>query len=374
MTDINDLNNILYFGAAFAIVLIILAIAKSYVTTHRRIPDVSIRYRTHYNKSTSEIASDLEEIKSMLLVSAPGANVNMTDDIDDAISSLNKFIQENPRLNSQALCALEMHTDIINTELIDSVTPDVSSYSKSYNSILDFDEEERDMHMDPRAHLNYLIKNINIAIKLLRKNVCNNGYLDLSKLRNILYKLNAQVSHKGSMHYGNKYIGYNTDPYTRYDKPPSVPLFASIMSTVEPFESRPSRITPLQSTDRLEFSADYTAPHPSYVAADGSFEGTVERDIGTGNPQGQIISLTPDPSHYYTVRSGACGGLTPSDDQFMSQCVGPDIQLEQALNGNASSMLDCIGDCTSEPNYFRWYKQLDMTSAGTDAHGIEDYN
>lgn len=371
MTDTNDLNNILYFGAAFAIVLIILAIAKSYITTHRRIPDVSIRHRTHYNKSTSEIANDLEKIRSMLLVSAPGTNANMTDDIDDAISSLNKFIQENPRLNSQALCTLEMRDDIINTELIDSVTPDVSSYSKSYNYILDFDEEERDMHMDPRAHLNYLIKNINIAIKLLRKNVCNNGYLDLSKLRNILYKLNAQVSLKGSMHYDNKYIGYNTDPYTRYDKPPSVPLFASIMSTAEPFESRPSRIT---HKGMSALQSDYTSPHISYIAADGSFEGTVERDISMGNPQGQIINRTSDPSHYYTVRAGACGGLTPSDDQFMSQCVGPDLQLELALNGNASSMLDCIGDCTGEPNYFRWYKQLDMTSAGTDAHGIEDYN
>jgi hypothetical protein len=270
---------------------------------------------------------------------------------------------------------LELRNDIVNTELINSITPDVNAYAASYKTLLDYDEEERVMHVDPKAHLEFLIKNINIAVNLLKKTVCNNGYLDLSKLRNILYKLNAQVAKKGRMHIANDAIVYDKAPYMRYDTPPSVPLFASIMSTSEPFEDKPvniraaSRIegmTPLQSTDRLIYTNDYTAPHMPYQPLDGSFEGSTNRDIMNGLPIGNTISRTSDPSHYYTVRSGACGGTTPSDDQFMSQCLGKDLQLESALNGDPSSMLDCIGgSCTSDANYFRWYKQLDETLANT---------
>ena len=386
MSEENSLTTFLYFGSTVAIILIILTMLQLYHfgKNNNAVSDIAARHMRYYNKSPGEIAYDLEEIRDLLLKSSRGINHrdDLRADIDSAIESLAAFINENPKLNSTTLCSIEMKNNLINTEMDNSITYDDNAYAKSYNHILEFDEEERNMHDDPREHLKFLIKNINIAINLLKGSVCNNGYLNINKLKQILYKLNDQIVSTGSMHYKGKSIVYNKDPYTRYDKPPSVPLFASITSTSEPFDSRPTMLrsqytegmTQLQSTDRIAFTNDYTAPHAPYMPGDGSFEGTVEQDINSGRPFGQMINRTSDPSHYYTVRSGSCGGTTPSDDQFLTQCLGKDIQLEQALNGNPSSMLDCIGDCTSEPNYFRWYKQLDATSAGMDAHGIEEYN
>jgi hypothetical protein len=384
MSDEYNLTTFLYFGSMVAIILIILTVLQLYHFGKNRnaVSDIAARHIRHYNKSPSDIARDLEQIRDLLLKSSRGLTENnsLHADIDSAIKSLAAFINENPRLNSTTLCSIEMKNNLINTEMDNSITYDDNAYAKSYNHILEFDEEERNMHDDPREHLKFLIKNINIAISLLKSSVCNNGYLNINKLKQILYKLNDQIVNTGSMHYKGKTITYNKDPYTRYDKPPSVPLFASITSTSEPFDSKPTvlrsglRSQYTENMSQLQFANDYTAPHAPYMPGDGSFEGTVEQDISSGRPFGQMINRTSDPSHYYTVRSGACGGTTPSDDQFLTQCLGKDIQLEQALNGNPNSMLDCIGDCTSEPNYFRWYKQLDMTSAGMDARGIDDYN
>jgi len=379
------LSKWLYFGTALSIILIILTILQlNQISQDYVYSDIATLHMSKYNTSHNDLAYDLEQIRNeLLLLDKYIVDSNdLTPMIDSSIESLAKFINDNPKLNSTALCSIELRDNIINQELDNSITPNENTYAKSYDTILDWGSEEELMHKNSREHLKFLIKNLNIAIGLLRKKVCNNGHLDLSKLRSLLYNLNDQVKKTGMMKYSNAKIVYNKPSYVRYDTPPKIPLFLQTDTSVEPFKnsfknsfnkSKKEAMTPLQSTDRLVYTNDYTVPTPSYKPMDISFEGITERDINNNEEFGHTLNSS-DISHYYTVRSGACGGTTPSDEQFFTQCTGKDLELVSALNGNASKMLDCIGDCTSEPNYFRWYNQLSNTVTGIATHGIEDYN
>jgi hypothetical protein len=104
---------------------------------------------------------------------------------------------------------------------------------------------------------------------------------------------------------------------------------------------------------------------------DNTVEGIAERDIMHHETPGSIISTFPDNSHYYTVRSGACGGTTPSDDDFFKECTAKDLASEDALSGDPDKMLSCVGECNREPNYMNYYSQIAISSAGGDAYGAD---
>ena len=57
-----------------------------------------------------------------------------------------------------------------------------------------------------------------------------------------------------------------------------------------------------------------------------------------------------------------------SSGENSSKCVSREAPLINALNGDASQMLGCVGNCDQEPNYSNWYNKLDV--AEVDTNGI----
>jgi len=416
-------TNCLYIGGALAILLILMIIIR--LCSSRTIRNKSNNDTNMLLVNTEKglvrssnhlIASELERVKALMLRGAAGAQDScddLTPLINNAMQNLAEFIQKNPELDSTDLCSLELKTDLVNQYMSESIDPNPNEYSTSYKSLLNWEEYERELPANAEERLIFLIKNLDIAIKLLRSEVCNNGQLDLSRLYKILVLLNKQICMTGGR--SSSLIPYQEpDTYTRYDKPPPLPLFLKDPNSIEPFESR--AVTPrsrarkgsfaklntkmsnndthpsiqlsnntlkgmksaLISTDRIaplseDGFADYTTLPKEIEVGNYSFEGSVERDILGYKPPGHMIAQMYDPTENFTVLVGACGGKTVPDSHFYQECTGQDLEKINALHGDPRQMLDCIGGCDEEPNYFRWYNKLANSNAGHDSLGVEYY-
>ena len=397
----NDKITSLYIGSALAIVLVLVLVIQLFKQDRKLKRDSDKRYSILVDTpkglvkvDNSALAIELERIKKLLTVNIAGATdrcADLTPMLNTSIRNLAEFIQENPTMNEEALCGLELRAELINSYMVDSIKPDERDYATSYKSITDWEEYERDMPANANERLKFLIGNLDVAIQLLRNDVCNNGRLSLTRLYDLLLRMNEQICIDGSMSDPN--IQYGNPPFNRYDRPPRLPDLVKSSHTVEPFESREvvprhrpekndfgkMKIIPanvrkptfsyLQSTDRLwptdiAGNADYTAPKEVEVG-DRSFEGSVERDILGYKPPGHMISQLYDASEHYTVRVGSCGGKTVSDAALVKECVDPSLSYFKALTGDGSEMLDCVGDCNGDQNSNRWYNKV-RNSTGLD--------
>lgn len=405
MTDTKSLKTtFLYVGASLAILLIILLI----IQMCRKNQKINREFNKRYNvivktpkglvrADNESVANELEIVKDHLYKNAAGAQENcedLTPQINRAMKNLAIFIKDNPADNTEALCSLELKADIVNQYMQDSIVPDQRDWATSYKTLLDWEEYERDLPKHPMERLKYLINNLDIIIKLLRFDLCNNGHIDLEELHKILLTMNVQICKTGSMYAPDgQQIVYGEDPYSRYNRPPPLPLFIKDQYSLEPFDSHAVRPRALPkrgsfakinnslhrppslflSTDRLVPTNDFSGIGETITIGDNSFEGDVERDILGYKPPGQIISQLHDSSDHYTVNVNACGGKTVPDDELIKQCVSRETPLFNALAGDATQMLGCIGDCDKEPNYFNWYNKMDVAERDTNyIYGGED--
>lgn len=434
MSLINDYVFV-YLGSALVIVLILIIIVqlvkrRSFNKDLESDDIYTILVKTDkgvIKLDNKSLIGTLDRIKDNLKKSINGATENRQDlkpAIKKAIQNLAEFIKENPSMNSAALCSLELRADLIDNYMRNSVVPDSQDYIKSYEMLLNWENNERLMAMEPRELLKFLINNLNVAIDMLKYNVCDQGHLNIEALYEILMKLNDQINNSALLHTPGSYVTYSPDPANKYDRPPMIPLIVKDIHSIQPFESRETRhrtrapkgsfsklnimeaknkpnirnnlaegfkvemsdlessvesFSELQSTDRIKFLntsgfADYTVPKREIEVGNQSFEGTVEQDIMGYKPPGHIIHQLYDPTDFYTVRVNSCNGKDVSDDNFMRDCMGYDVKLIDAIAGNPNQMLDCIGDCTSESNYARAYNKYNESSAAYDAYGIDFYN
>ena len=398
----------LYVGSSIVIILLLFLIVQAYYNDEKLIKDINKNYavlvktpKGLVRSDNESVAQELEYVKHLLISNHAGAQtscVNLIPKINTAMKNLAKFIKDNPD-NAKSLCNLELKAEVVNQYLADSITPESRDWRSNYKSLLDWEHYERDLPSNPVEKLNFLIKNIDVAVKLLRFNVCNNGQIDLETLHNILLDLNEQICISGSMYTPDGgQITYGYDPYTKYNRPPPLPLFIQTQSTLEPFENKETEVrslppkgsfgklnikkekfiipyvpSELESDDRLVPTNDFSGVTKEIDVADQSFEGSVERDILGYKPPGHIISQLYDPTDHYTVNVNACGGKIVSDENLIRECVSKDIKLIDALRGDSSKMLDCIGNCDEEPNYYRWYSKLNNAIQDMEfIHGNED--
>jgi len=399
MSDKSLTGNFLYICMALSILLIIMLVVQAFrkdkkvKQTSGKKYAVMVKTPNGLVKSdNATIAEELENLKLQLQQNSAGAQedcVDLTPQINRAMRNLANFIKENPSDNSDALCNIELKADLVNQYMADSITPEPYHYGTSYQSLLEWESYERDLPTHPTERLKYLIKNIDVIIKLLRFEVCDNGQIDLQLLYKILRNMNEQICKTGSMYTPTGVeITYGVDPYNKYNRPPPLPLYLKDQYSIEPFGSRsvspkelPKKgsfgslaknqqvqvdgVDIFQSTDRLVPTDDFSGVTQKIIYGDKSFEGDVERDILGYKPPGHIISQLYDSSDHYTVNVNACGGKIVSDDQLWSQCVSREAPLINALNGDASQMLGCVGNCDQEPNYSNWYNKLDVAEVDT---------
>lgn len=96
-------------------------------------------------------------------------------------------------------------------------------------------------------------------------------------------------------------------------------------------------------------------------ACDTSFEGSIGCDILGYKPPGHIISQLYDKSEHYTVNENSCASNTTLPRETAT-CYLEDVAMRNALDGQPEQMLDCVGDCYREPNYFRWYHKMNTAT------------
>lgn len=401
--------NFVYIGFSFIVILTILIFIQIYKNKNYYVNDkavILIKTPKGIVKSENKkILDELESLKTSLINSSAGVHENcenLTPQINNSIQNLKNFINDNLS-NSELLCNVELKAKLTDQYMNGSITPEPIDWENSYKSLLEWEDTERELPLVAIDRLKYLINNIDIAIKLLRFNVCNNGYVDIEQLHKLLLTLNNQICNTGKMYLpdGNE-ITFKKDPYVIYNKPPPLPLFIRDQYSLEPFETKPNIIRKLpnissfgkitfngqandysninnsdnyngdtskdllQSTDRLVPSNDFSGLTESIEIGDRTFEGSVENDILGYKPPGTIISQLHDSSDNYTVNVNVCGGKIVSDDEIMDKCVSTELPLFEALNGDSSQMLNCIGDCDQEPNYTNWYNKLEIASKDSD--------
>ncbi len=345
---------------------------------------------------SADAATELERIKLALMKNKAGATVKSKDLsklIDQSIHNLTELIQRDPQSNNleDALCKLEFKADVIDQQLADSISPYESEWSTAYKTTLEWEKHEKDMNHDPTKRLEYLIQHLDIAIKLLRNEVCDNGRINLKQLKDILHELNKQIRETGEIP-----IQYGYNPHKRYDRPPPLPLFIKDSVLLEPFaaDEAPARGMPgkrsfgsfevnprdVNSQDtRAYLQREHRARDDSMEDADSQYadpakpfkirntiEGSVEQDILGYKPPGHIMSQLYDKTDHYTVVVNSCLGETPSDDSLYENCTSHDMRLLNALDGNPKQMLDCIGECNSKPNYLRFYNRFPDSIQKTD--------
>lgn len=493
---------LLYFATAFVIILVILLIIRLWFYRYKSCSKLSrnesrargtILIQTNNGVEQvkqKDLAEILARIAEQLEANKAGFTVNRKDsalqrDVDYAISNLRAFLKENPE-NGRALCTLELHTNELAQQMDNSINPTPADWEATYRNLLAHEDDDRDLagNATGEGKLRYLLKHIDLAVRLLRGSVCSvNAQLDVDKLRDLLISMQDQISATGQIE--NPSYTYGVNPFNRYDRPPVLPLFLEDQFSTEPFQSKPNMLharpsraqfgsvgqqlnqsirsvngtAPLDNVNYInepgavntnnanharseKFNRTYTnfvrgvaqesyhagdartknlenfdsmllnevnnlvdksyydmpfskgsmgdqlvpgnitLAGPDYseivdkrVIGDKSLEGTVEQDINGFAPPGHILAQLYDPSDMYTVNSGACAGKVLADDDVVRECIAPGAADWQALAGDATAMLGCVGEnCYSPENYKGWFDAMQDTSAAHDAYGIDYYS
>mgnify|MGYP003450048234 FL=1 len=405
--------------------------------------------------------------KSLTKMSSGNLCESLSPQIKVAMKNLTKFIKQNPPENTNAICNMDLAADLVNQQMDLSVNPDSRDVATAYNTVLEHEKTERDINGSSEDLLKYLLLNIDVVIKMLQFDLCENGVLNLEKLYEILEEMNKRICSIGQTHDKSIYpvdfprYAMSLTRYKEYDNPPNLPLFIQEGPIMEPFQSRMNitrrrnthaminntnqntkynstsdakfegfdqpkslRGTMIVPTDppmspkfnalygmnlensynsKHDFQADALAKDPlswqlpivlsqfpntpappkntirapptqqysiydkynvqnaPTPACDNTFEGSVGCDILGYKPPGHIISQLYDKSEHYTVNNNSCASNT-SMPRETATCYLEDIAMRNALDGSPEQMLDCIGDCYKEPNYFRWYNKMNTAT------------
>ena len=180
----------LYIATAVTIILLI-GLSYQMFKKNEKIVRSSIK---HYNilvnkksdlikANAEETANDLEKIKQKITdVRGIIVSKNYTDKINNVLSNLADFIDSNPSQSYNVLCQLDLRADVLQQEMADYTNGRISK-----DLLSDIDLES------PEQRLDFMLKNIDVTIALLRNNVCSNGYIDLDALENILHAVNKSI-------------------------------------------------------------------------------------------------------------------------------------------------------------------------------------
>jgi hypothetical protein len=198
----------LYFGSTIIVVLILLLFVQLYKRKDVQPIEVLKKYQIVIDtpkglirSSNIRAAHELSIVRDQLIKkvqSTPNSCLTLVPLIQKSITNLFKFINENPRINSEALCKFELRSDLVTQAMNDSVTPRALDWESTYKTIVEWEEKENDMKINPRGRLVYLIKNIDIVVAMLRNDICDYGRINLTKLYEILTELNTQLCKNGS--------------------------------------------------------------------------------------------------------------------------------------------------------------------------------
>jgi hypothetical protein len=211
------ITTIMYYGTVVIIVLLLLLFVQIY---KRRDPIANeITRRNNITVDTpkglvradrQKIAEELKKVRDKIISKKSSIDGNCHEInylIKKSITNLDKFIKENPGRDG-VLCRLELRNDIVYQSMEDSINPHPLVWEEKYKTILEHEEDEREMKVDPVKRLVYLIKNIDIVIRMLRYDICDYGRIDLTKLYKILSGINQKICKTKPMYIATNNIDF----------------------------------------------------------------------------------------------------------------------------------------------------------------------
>ena len=311
----------LYIATAVTIILLI-GLSYQMFKKNEKIVRSSIK---HYNilvnkksdlikANAEETANDLEKIKQKITdVRGIIVSKNYTDKINNVLSNLADFIDSNPSQSYNVLCQLDLRADVLQQKMADYTNGRISK-----DLLSDIDLES------PEQRLDFMLKNIDVTIALLRNNVCSNGYIDLDALENILHAVNKSI---GEPEFS---LDDQTEitPSDKYD--PKIPFYIMDSPAIEPMKSKVNfnRIRPNMQSFQANNGISYESEYPTGM---------------------EFLRSHYNSSDHYTVNQGRCDG--PSDEQLTDNCLGFELDGRRALAGDAEVLL---GDKT----YMDFYQKI----------------
>jgi len=129
--------------------------------------------------------------------------------IRNVIDNLRRYIEKHPEQHRN-LCNLEI-PNIVNQALADSISIDTHQRSLAYQTILSDDEVN---HSSDAFKFKYLLNNLNIIIKLLHKDICSDGVIDVDLLETLLLKMNHELIQTGRLDATTAELSSKIDPYS----------------------------------------------------------------------------------------------------------------------------------------------------------------
>lgn len=162
--------------------------------------------------------------------------------IDAIIDNLKRFAQQNPDVlkDYADYRKNDIAADIVHNALGETITPDGNQRALAYKTILTDDSLEFGTDEDKFV---YLLKHIDVAVKLLHSQVCEDGLLNIHALELLLNALDEDLSNHDSGFYetglGSE-VGSSQDPY----EIPKLGLLHQSQSQLEGF----SLTTPLKAS------------------------------------------------------------------------------------------------------------------------------
>jgi len=212
-----DSNVWAYVSCAIVVVLCVVLLAQVFAINPRR---YSIGNRQIIVEVPGGIISaPKEQVAATLRAMGDKIRCNAVTVIDPGLiplinkstKNLAEFIRNTPHAEAD-LCNIGPRTD---QQLQSTVTPYPVKWRSGYSSILEHENDSRESNDDPVTRLQYLLRNIDIAVYLLKNDICDYGRIDLVKLRNILLAMNKQLfSLRESTSPQPEFVRLGDRPYT----------------------------------------------------------------------------------------------------------------------------------------------------------------
>lgn len=310
----------LYIATA---VTIILLIGLMYQMLKKNETIVRSSYK-HYNilvnkkadlikTNAAETADELERIKQKITDVRAIVSKNYSNEINQVLANLSDFIDSNPTQSYGVLCQLDLRADVLQQKMADYTKGRISQ-----DLLSDIDLQS------PEQRLDFMLRNMDVTIALLRNDVCSNGYIDIDALENILTAVNKSIGKPEFENDGQNEI----TPSDRYE--PKLPFYIMDSPAIEPMKSRANinRIQPNMKSFQADSGISFDAEYPTGM---------------------EYLRSHYNSSDHYTVNQGRCDG--PSDGQLTGNCLGFELDGRRALAGDHQALL---GSETPEDFYKRF--------------------
>lgn len=251
-----------YVASGIIIVLVLVLLARSIYKSHKRYTAgerVAVKTSRGLIKMNAQsIADELAKLQAELSKHEGYERTSKFDiQITNVVDHIKQFIEQNP--HDKDMCKGEIKANILDNAMADRITPFHTDQHLAHATILSHDDLE---YGSDSLRFDYLLRNIDILIHMLKRDVCDGGMIDITVLEDLLRALDADLTQNAEFdrttgEYGEsnftsdigKELAVRNDPYAI----PRLSLFAADASHLEGF-SVESQIRGVPTQDDVHYS------------------------------------------------------------------------------------------------------------------------